>query len=246
MFVYSLLYYFFIIWYNVTIEIIFGDNMEKLNKLIKNLKEIETKILQSEILLLVYDEIKHQKVVEYLLKLLNESKKLLVEYSENKLDNIYNYIDNNCFEMEQLVEDLKVELERFIKVDAFVFLHNKTIDELYDMLEYYKQVLDHEGTMFNASRLIKQYANNIISDYVNVIKDYLEKYESPKVQSLLNVNFLESIINHYLITSSDWSQVYKTTKFTIKSIENKTSEFNKVLTELTKFEYAYFLVMVGD
>ena len=51
--------------------------MEKLNKLIKNLKVIETKILQSEILLLVYDEIKHQKVVEYLLKLLNESKQLL-------------------------------------------------------------------------------------------------------------------------------------------------------------------------
>ena len=220
--------------------------MEKLNKLTKNLKTIETKILQSEILLLVYDEIKHQKVVEYLLKLLSESKKLLLEYSETKQDNIYNYIDNNCFEMEQLVEDLKVELERFIKVDAFVFLHNKSLEELYDMLEYYQQVLQQEGTMFNATRLIKQYATNIISDFVNVINNYIVKYESPKVQSLLNVSFLESIINHYLITSSDWNQVYKTTKFTIKSIENKTIEFNKVLSELTKFEYAYFLVMVGD
>ena len=228
------------------IEIIFGDNMEKLNKLIKNLKEIETKILQSEILLLVYDEIKHQKVVEYLLKLLNESKKLLVEYSENKLDNIYNYIDNNCFEMEQLVEDLKVELERFIKVDAFVFLHNKSLDELHDMLDYYKQVLEHEGTMFNATRTIKQFASKIITDYVITINNYLTKYESPKVQSLLNYNYVESIINHYLITSSDWSQVYKLAKLTIKSIENRNEEFNKVLIEHTNFEYAYFLVMVGD
>ena len=135
--------------------------MEKLNKLIKNLKVIETKILQSEILLLVYDEIKHQKVVEYLLKLLNESKKLLVEYSENKLDNIYNYIDNNCFEMEQLVEDLKVELERFIKVDAFVFVHNKTTDELYDMLEYYKQVLeDHK---YELQKLYNQFSKDLDS-----------------------------------------------------------------------------------
>ncbi len=220
--------------------------MEKLNKLTKNLKTIETKILQSEILLLVYDEIKYQKTVDHIIKLLNESKKLLLEYNETKHNNIYNYIDNNCFEMEQLIEDLKVELDRFIKVDTFVFLNNKSTEELYNMLEYYKQVLKSEGTVFNAIRQIKQYAKTIILDYVLDIKNYLEKYESPKVQSILNVGYLESIANHYLITTSDWSQVNKTTKFAIKSVENKNSEFDNLLIKQTNFQYAYFLVMVGD
>lgn len=220
--------------------------MEKLNKLTKNLKTIEKKILQSEILLLVYDEIKYQKTVDHIIKLLNESKKLLLEYNETKHNNIYNYIDNNCFEMEQLIEDLKVELDRFIKVDTFVFLNNKSTEELYNMLEYYKQVLKSEGTVFNAIRQIKQYAKTIILDYVLDIKNYLEKYESPKVQSILNVGYLESIANHYLITTSDWSQVNKTTKFAIKSVENKNSEFDNLLIKQTNFQYAYFLVMVGD
>jgi hypothetical protein len=114
------------------------------------------------------------------------------------------------------------------------------------MLEYYKQVLKSEGTVFNAIRQIKQYAKTIILDYVWDIKNYLEKYESPKVQSILNVSYLESIANHYLITTSDWSQVNKTTKFAIKSVENKNSEFDNLLIKQTNFQYAYFLVMVGD
>ena len=62
--------------------------------------------------------------------------------------------------------DLEVELDRFIKVDTFVFLNNKSTEELYNMLEYYKQVLKSEGTVFNAIRQIKQYAKTIILDYV--------------------------------------------------------------------------------
>ena len=220
--------------------------MDKINKLTRNLKTIETKIIQSEILLLVYDEIKYQQIVNRLINLLTDSKKLLTDNSNNLIDTVYNYIDNNCFEMEQLLEDLKVELDRFIKVDTFVFLSNKSLDELYDMLNYYKLVLETEGTVFNAIRQIKQYAKSIILDYVREIQSFIEKYESNKVLNILNLTYLESIANHYLITSNDWSQVNKTTKFAIKSIENKNDEYYNLLLKQVKFEYAYFLVMVGD
>lgn len=220
--------------------------MERLNKLTKNLRNIEQKKLQSEILLMVYDEIKHQKIVFYLDKLFKESKKLLQEYNETKQENIFNYIDNNCFEMEQLLEDLKVELDKFIKVDAFIFINNKSLDELQEMLAYYKTILESEGTIFNAIRKIKSYSSHLIKDYTSYIYSYLEKYESVKVKSLLNMNLIDTILNHYLITTSDWNQVYKMTKLTIKSIENKNDDFNNVLIKQKQFDYAYFLVMVGD
>lgn len=220
--------------------------MEKINKLTKNIKTIESKILESKILLLVHDEIKYQRIVERLMFLLSESKTLLNDYTKNKQEIQFNYIDNNCFEMEQLLEDLKVELDRFIKIDTYVYLQNKQIDELYNMLSYYETVLEVEGTIFNAIRQIKQYAKTLIYDYVKDIQSYLEKYESPKVQSILNINYLESILEHYLITTNDWRQVNKMTKFAIKSIENKNSEYFELLAKQIKFEYAYFLVMVGE
>lgn len=220
--------------------------MEKINKLTKNIKSIESRILQSKLLLLVHDEIKFEKIIDRLIKLLAESKTLLHEYVDNKQDMKFNYIDNNCFEMEQLLEDLKVELDRFIKIDTYVYLQNKQTEELYNMLAYYEIVLESEGTIFNAIRKIKEYAKTLISDYVKDIQSYLEKYESPKVQSILNINYIDSILEHYLITSNDWRQVNKLTKFAIKSIENKNAEYKDLLTKQIKFEYAYFLVMVGE
>ncbi len=220
--------------------------MEKINKLTKNIKSIESRILQSKLLLLVHDEIKFEKIIDRLVKLLAESKTLLHEYVDNKQDMKFNYIDNNCFEMEQLLEDLKVELDRFIKIDTYVYLQNKQTEELYNMLAYYEIVLESEGTIFNAIRKIKEYAKTLISDYVKDIQSYLEKYESPKVQSILNINYIDSILEHYLITSNDWRQVNKLTKFAIKSIENKNAEYKDLLTKQIKFEYAYFLVMVGE
>lgn len=220
--------------------------MERITKLTKNLKNIDTKLLQTKILLLVYDEIKYQKQLDYLTRLLDESTNLLTEFNETKSSNTFNYIDNNCFEMEQLIEDLKVELDKFIRVDAFVFLNNKTLDELKEMYEYYLHILENEGTIFNAIRKIKSASSYIIKEYTKHIYDYLESNESPKVLSLLNVTYIDQILNHFLITASDWSQVYKMTKLVIKSIENKTNEFINILSLQKEFEYAYFLIMVGE
>ena len=71
-----------------------------------------------------------------------------------------------------------------------------------------------------------------------VIHHHNDVYESNKVLNILNLTYLESIANHYLITSNDWSQVNKTTKFAIKSIENKNDEYYNLLLKQVKFEYS--------
>ena len=215
--------------------------MNKILRLKKNFKNLQQQLLIIKILLVVKENNEYEKQIKKLDFLNKESTDLMVTVSDDNLKN-FNYIDNNLFEMEQLLEDIKVEITDSIKVEQFVYLNNKSIEELQVFLEYFIS-LKKETSIFIARNEIIEYGNHILNNFIDKIRKYLLDHDLVNLLPLLNQDILVGALNIRVPLIDDWKVVYKIAKTIIKSID--TSYDIEVLENARlQFEYAYFLVIM--
>lgn len=215
--------------------------MSKILRLKKNFKNLQQQLLIIKILLVVKENNEYEKQIKKLDFLNKESTDLMVTVSDDNLKN-FNYIDNNLFEMEQLLEDIKVEVTDSIKVEQFVYLNNKSIEELQVFLEYFIS-LKKETSIFTAKNEIIEYGNHILNNFIDKIRKYLLDNDLVNLLPLLNQDILVGALNIRVPLIDDWKVVYKIAKTIIKSID--TSYDIEVLENARlQFEYAYFLVIM--
>lgn len=215
--------------------------MNKILRLKKNFKNLQQQLLIIKILLVVKENNEYEKQIKKLDFLNKESTDLMVTVSDDNLKN-FNYIDNNLFEMEQLLEDIKVEITDSIKVEQFVYLNNKSIEELQVFLEYFIS-LKKETSIFTARNEIIEYGNHILNNFIDKIRKYLLDHDLVNLLPLLNQDILVGALNIRVPLIDDWKVVYKIAKTIIKSID--TSYDIEVLENARlQFEYAYFLVIM--
>lgn len=215
--------------------------MSKILRLKKNFKNLQQQLLIIKILLVVKENNEYEKQIKKLDFLNKESTDLMVTVSDDNLKN-FNYIDNNLFEMEQLLEDIKVEITDSIKVEQFVYLNNKSIEELQVFLEYFIS-LKKETSIFTARNEIIEYGNHILNNFIDKIRKYLLDHDLVNLLPLLNQDILVGALNIRVPLIDDWKVVYKIAKTIIKSID--TSYDIEVLENARlQFEYAYFLVIM--
>lgn len=215
--------------------------MSKILRLKKNFKNLQQQLLIIKILLVVKENNEYEKQIKKLDFLNKESTDLMVTISDDNLKN-FNYIDNNLFEMEQLLEDIKVEITDSIKVEQFVYLNNKSIEELQVFLEYFIS-LKKETSIFTARNEIIEYGNHILNNFIDKIRKYLLDHDLVNLLPLLNQDILVGALNIRVPLIDDWKVVYKIAKTIIKSID--TSYDIEVLENARlQFEYAYFLVIM--
>lgn len=215
--------------------------MNKILRLKKNFKNLQQQLLIIKILLVVKENNEYEKQIKKLDFLNKESTDLMVTISDDNLKN-FNYIDNNLFEMEQLLEDIKVEITDSIKVEQFVYLNNKSIEELQIFLEYFIS-LKKETSIFTARNEIIEYGNHILNNFIDKIRKYLLDHNLVNLLPLLNQDILVGALNIRVPLIDDWKVVYKIAKTIIKSID--TSYDIEILENARlQFEYAYFLVIM--
>lgn len=215
--------------------------MNKILRLKKNFKNLQQQLLIIKILLVVKENNEYEKQIKKLDFLNKESTDLMITVSDDNLKN-FNYIDNNLFEMEQLLEDVKVEITDSIKVEQFVYLNNKSIEELQVFLEYFIS-LKKETSIFTARNEIIEYGNHILNNFIDKIRKYLLDHDLVNLLPLLNQDVLVGALNIRVPLIDDWKVVYKIAKTIIKSID--TSYDIEVLENARlQFEYAYFLVIM--
>lgn len=215
--------------------------MSKILRLKKNFKNLQQQLLIIKILLVVKENNEYEKQIKKLDFLNKESTDLMVTISDDNLKN-FNYIDNNLFEMEQLLEDIKVEITDSIKVEQFVYLNNKSIEELQVFLEYFIS-LKKETSIFTARKEIIEYGNHILNNFIDKIRKYLLDHDLVNLLPLLNQDILVGALNIRVPLIDDWKVVYKIAKTIIKSID--TSYDIEILENARlQFEYAYFLVIM--
>lgn len=215
--------------------------MNKILRLKKNFKNLQQQLLIIKILLVVKENNEYEKQIKKLDFLNKESTDLMVTVSDDNLKN-FNYIDNNLFEMEQLLEDIKVEITDSIKVEQFVYLNNKSIEELQVFLEYFIS-LKKETSIFTARNEIIEYGNHILNNFIDKIRKYLLDHDLVNLLPLLNQDILVGALNIRVPLIDDWKVVFKIAKTIIKSIDTNY-DIEVLENARLQFEYAYFLVIM--
>lgn len=201
--------------------------MDKVIKITKELNNLEKKYLINKLIVLVKNL--ENSNISYIDKLFFNSFNLLNELND---DLIYNTVDNNLFELENLIEELELNIN--ISVDIYVYLNSKTNSYLRKLVRSIENIIEEEGNVLNGIKTIKQYQVNIISKYLRSLYSYLLDNHS---EHLLNIESLQEVINDQM-SSNDWKHIYKLTN-TIHKTLNISDELIK---DKYMFEVAYFLI----
>lgn len=201
--------------------------MDKVIRITKELNNLEKKYLINKLIVLVKNL--ENSNISYIDKLFFNSFNLLNELND---DLIYNTVDNNLFELENLIEELELNIN--ISVDIYVYLNSKTNSYLRKLVRSIENIIEEEGNVLNGIKTIKQYQVNIISKYLRSLYSYLLDNHS---EHLLNIESLQEVINDQM-SSNDWKHIYKLTN-TIHKTLNINDELIK---DKYMFEVAYFLI----
>ena len=198
--------------------------MNDINNFKKTLKEIEHEYLIIT-LIMIFKKIDYSSymIINQTLKETND----LLNRESNYLNNIdYNIIDNNLFEIENIINDLKKSLSNDIQGSAYLFLFNKKNAELKALNDFLLNILD-DITIDVFLNDLKRYENKIIYDYLQT----LIHYNLLNNQEIQQLNYLNDLINQEL-NNNNRQLIYKT----INSL-NKSISLNKYNNEYLNNKY---------
>ena len=209
-----------------------------MDKFLKQLDTYQHKYLVSKILLLVVNNHQFDSIIQHLDYLFTTSYQLL---KENSLTSqTYNVVDNNIFEIENIIEEVELNLNDLVKLDLFIFLNNKSTKYLFKFYEQLILILEDAKTIKNAKESIKPYQKNILKKFVESLYSYL--YNNKQI-NLINIDRINMILNQEIISLNDWSSLNKITDTIMKTVNIQDETF---LNEKFKFELIFFLLNVEE
>lgn len=216
--------------------------MEKVDKVLKDLQTQEKKYYILRILTLTKEVTKYNEHLKYIKQLLDNSIKLSSDL--RILDNTkLNIIDNNVFEIENIIEE--IELDYNPDINLFVYLNNKSLDYLKKLYASLINIINEEKAIKNARSTIKTYQKSIIISFINKLYNYLKDTSNYKLLQVLNIENIYLLLNQP-ITLNEWKYIYKTTNTIVKSIDNYNSEYEKLLEVKFQFEVSFFILSVEE
>ena len=209
-----------------------------MDKFLKQLDTYQHKYLVSKILLLVVNNHEFDSIFQHLDYLFTTSYNLLKENSFTS--KTYNVIDNNIFEIENIIEEVELNLNDLVKLDLFIFLNNQSTTYLFKFYEQLILILEDTKTIKNAVNSIKPYQKNILKKFVDSLYNYL--YNNKQI-NLINIDRINMILNQETISLNDWSNINKITDTIFKNLNIQEEAF---LNEKFKFELIFFLLNVEE
>lgn len=216
--------------------------MDKLNGFIKNLHGFEQLYLINNIFNKLYS-FNMDKTLLYLKNLIDNTYGLIEQYSYKEDKNVYNNIDNNLFEIENVIGDIRVETTDLIKLDVYMFLTNKSVDSLKQYDEALVNILKEVPTINDAKNTIKGCEVAIVSSYIKKTFNYLEELNDLSLTKMFNRDEIRTILEKESLSINDWSYVYKNMNMIYKSITVKNPSYIDLTYEKFNFEIAYLLML---
>lgn len=210
-----------------------------MQKFLKQLDTYQQKYLVSKILILVIDNHQFDDCFKHLDYLFSTSYELLNKQNELTTTS-YNVLDNNLFEIENMLEEVDLSLNDLVKLELFVFLNNKKVNYLFKFYQQLINILEDAKTIKNAVNSIKPYQKNILKKFVESLYHYL--YNNKQI-NLINIDRINMILNQETISLNDWSSINKITDTIIKTLNIQEETF---LNEKFKFELIFFLLNVEE
>lgn len=216
--------------------------MDKLNTFIKNIHTFEQSYLIYSILNKLYT-FNMESTLVYLNNLIKQTYSLIDAYNLNNDSKTFNNIDNNLFDIENVIGDLRSETNNLIKLDVYMFLQNKSKEVLKQYDESLTNILKSVPSIAAAKNTIKECEVAIVSNYIKKVFNYLNELNDISLNKLFNRDEIRPILEKESLSSSDWNYVYKNMNMIYKSITNKLPSYIDLTYEKFNFEIAYLLML---
>ena len=203
-----------------------------------SLKEIQT-IKHDFLVIKIILKIKEQDVANFQIieKMIDDTMQMIdQESNQNK-----NIIDNNIFELTNLLDDFKYQIEDDFKGNIYILLLNNNNDYLNKLLKCLDDLTIDYSVKLLKMDLIK-YFKKIINDYLIQLKEC--------VRASGNLAYLAKIDNIFFylekeLTKDDERIIYKETKSIIKFIMENNLLTNALENKYYLFELAFIINMVN-
>ena len=206
----------------------------------KKIHQIEASIERFTVLNTLY-EASLDEVINKVCELIQEVNTAITEDEENGTNNNYNFIDNTIFDLQNLLDDLKMQLNEIVSADVYVLIMNEDLSFLKRINQKLIILKNNTSSLIKATILLEEQAPIIVSKYLSQIKKTIIEEKCDKAIVLYN----ELGLDHYLVadntTLSNWQQIYKLTSKVIKQM-NKIPEV--ILDSSASFATGIMLRMV--
>ena len=204
----------------------------------KSQKEIQTikhEFLVVQLLLTIKEQdVTNFNVVE---QMIEQTIELINKHNEEKT----NIIDNNIFELQNLLDDFKFIIED-VTGNIYLLLLNNHNDYLLKLLSLIKSLtLDYPIKLVKLDLI--RYFKKIINDYFINLKYLL--FEANKALDTKALDHVMQIITQDELSQSEMLYIYKEAKSIIKFIMENQLETNDLLDKYYLFELAFIIKMVA-
>lgn len=205
------------------------------------LKDIEHDYLVNKLILMIKDyNIDEYSIIDTYIK---NTYILIDTYDESK--NMYNNIDNNIFELENLLNDLKYQLDKITTSSNYLFLINKDINYLQKMINRIENFHKDQISMEIVTIDLNKYKYSIINDYVKMLNNYLNLNNLLKLAHQLNIEYINELL-HNELTIDELNYIYKVTNGIMKELNGLNVTLNQDLeNKHDMFEFMYMVLRVN-
>ena len=211
-------------------------DIDVLNKLQKEFNQIEHDFKVMKIILIIKE--KDYSFFPLIDKMIIQTK----EYLRYQNIETFNIIDNNIFELTNILNDLKRSLENDIDGNIYLLLINSTNNYLDQLIKLINDLIkDYSYPMLNND--IHKYYKKIIIDYFIVLKEVVSmELNSQALIKLTNLNINQMLEND--LNKEQLQLIYKETKSVMRLVLDNKIETIDLMKKYYLFELTFIILMV--
>lgn len=211
-------------------------DIDVLNKLQKEFNQIEHDFKVMKIILIIKE--KDYSFFPLIDKMIIQTK----EYLRYQNIETFNIIDNNIFELTNILNDLKRSLENDIDGNIYLLLINSTNNYLDQLIKLINDLIkDYSYPMLNND--IHKYYKKIINDYFIVLKEVVSmELNSQALIKLTNLNINQMLEND--LNKEQLQLIYKETKSVMRLVLDNKIETIDLMKKYYLFELTFIILMV--
>lgn len=211
-------------------------DIDVLNKLQKEFNQIEHDFKVMKIILIIKE--KDYSFFPLIDKMIIQTK----EYLRYQNIETFNIIDNNIFELTNILNDLKRSLENDIDGNIYLLLINSTNNYLDQLIKLINDLIkDYSYPMLNND--IHKYYKKIINDYFIVLKEVVSmELNSQALIKLANLNINQMLEND--LNKEQLQLIYKETKSVMRLVLDNKIETIDLMKKYYLFELTFIILMV--
>ena len=214
-------------------------------KIIRLRKDTIAKIDRIHILLLLSPSEELSKQLEYTESLYLSMLELLEDNMENEEATIVNRLTNDCETVNNLLNDIKEDLSKNIKLMPLLYLDKLKGEVLAYFYGKLEELLEQAEKLENLPSYINENSGDEIIGFMKELLTYVKEYASEQELRLIPLKYIEELTHKVEFDLKKWMEFQKNVSFTLKYIHCDNQEACNTMHEAFWLFELYYFIMIS-